>query len=196
MRARTFSNVTSPAEAAARASSGGASESRYAWSIGSMGISQKRDAEVVGEAFCVRKGALGRIPARHRDPEDVLASERVGRDGGGERRVDASRQTEDHTAKAALACIVARSENESAVSGLFVRREIRRHRPAGDEIANDDVVCESLGARDHLAGFRKDGAPTVERSSVVAADLIHERDGTWWIRAICEHMARASRWGW
>ena len=69
---------------------------------------------------------------RHEHAGDVVGAERVGRDRGDERRVDAAREPDEHVAEAVLAHVVARAEHERLVDlvhrlerGLDPRRRAR-----------------------------------------------------------------------
>ena len=81
-----------------------------------MGTVTVADPEVGRERVGVGDAALAGEARRHEHADDVLGPERVDRDGGHERRVDAAREPDDDTSvKPFLTHVVARAEHERLV---------------------------------------------------------------------------------
>ena len=81
---------------------GSASISRNAACAGSIGTVSVRMPRF-GERLGVGDAALARVARRHEHAGDVLGAERVDRDRGDERRVDAAREPDEHVGEAVLA---------------------------------------------------------------------------------------------
>ena len=79
-------------------------------------------------------------------PDDVLGTERVGRDRGDERRVDAARQADEHVGEAVLAHVVAGAEHERLVH-LAHRVERGSTTPARGDSRELRLADRDLGER-------------------------------------------------
>ena len=69
----------------------------------------------LGQVLGVADRVVGGVPARHQHHVHVLGADRVGGDRGGQRRVDAAGQAEQHRAEAVLAHVVADPEDQRRV---------------------------------------------------------------------------------
>ena len=138
---------------------------------------QRTDAEARGQRQRIVDAALAGKGRRHQHSEDVIAAERFRRNDGGQRRVDAAGEPEQHVAEAALARIVGGAEHECA-EDLFCAGDVRRHHVGGRrvEIDDDDRLAESRRPRHDAAIRIEDHAAAVEDQVVVAADLVHVGD--------------------
>ncbi len=86
------------------------------------------------------------VAARHEHAVDPLRSERVGGDGGGQRRVDTAGQPQDHRGEPVLADVVAGGQHQGRVDLAEVvrarghgvgQRPVGRQRGVGDQVAFD-----------------------------------------------------------
>ena len=107
---------------------------------------QRADAEVGGERLGVGDAALARVPRRHEHAGHVIGAERVDRDRGDERRVDAARDRDEHVGDAVLEHVVARAEDERLVD-LAHRLGHRLDARCNGTIADVRVADVHLGQR-------------------------------------------------
>ena len=94
---------------------GSASMSRNAAWAASIGTVSVRMPRLAASASASVDAALAREARRHEHADDVLGAERVGRDRGDERRVDAAGEADEHVGEAVLADVVAGAEHERLV---------------------------------------------------------------------------------
>ena len=94
----------------------------------SIGMRQQSDAETVGDGLRFLHAHLARERRRQPDAEHAPGTERVDRDGGAQRRVDAAGQAEHDSRETVLRDVVSQADNQRAV-GVFERAR-RAARPA------------------------------------------------------------------
>jgi hypothetical protein len=152
------------------------------------------DAEVARDQFRVGARLAGRIFGGHGHAGDAVRAERVDREGGDERGVDAAGQPDHHVLKAILSDVVAQSGDQSGVhlglgverrlhargeGGTGPQRDLHRVRARGGglqgQIGDQQVVREHVRARRHDAVDTDDEAAAVEHQFVLAADQVAQR---------------------
>ena len=103
------------------------------------------DAQPIGQILCIRTRPFAGVPRRHRHAVHLIGPERVDRDAGDERGIDAAGESDDDVGETVLADVVPRTDHERLVQlgirgGLrrdpFRRRFVVRHRllADGDEL--------------------------------------------------------------
>ena len=94
---------------------------------------ERADPELLGQRLGVGDAARAREARRHEHADHVVGAERVGRDRGDERRVDAAREPDHHVGEAVLGDVVAGADHERLVHlvhRLERRLDPRRRRSA------------------------------------------------------------------
>ena len=163
MRLCRFSSVRS----GSRPSNDGASRSRKAAKASSIGISPVVDAEVDGEVLGVGPRAVARVARRHGDAVDVVGAERVGRDAGHQRRVDAAGQPDHDVGEAVL------RRRSRGCRARAPRRPRRPGRGPGRPRARA-AACVTTGLLgDHDLGERLGGDPAARVEQPLAEHRPH-----------------------
>ena len=169
MRACRFSSVTS----AGRPANGSASTSR-------MRVITARSAACASgcRGPSARSMASETLPSLENGdgistPVTLSAAERLDRDHGRQRRVDAARETEQRAAETALARVVAHAEHQRSKHLPFDRLGPRLGgNDSGGGVDDERVLGKRRRAADAGSVGREREAPTVEDEVVVGAHLV------------------------
>jgi hypothetical protein len=136
-------------------------------------VDHRRDRDLVvahadapGHLARVDPRGVGRVARRHHHRMDAIGPERVDRHRERQRRVDATRQSDDRAGESVLAEIVVHAEHERAID-LLGERQVGQH---GRGTRHRAVEVEHLECLDEVGHLRHDAARRVEHERAAVED--------------------------
>ena len=134
------------------------------------------DADVLAQFHGIVDAALARINRGHHDAEDIFRPHGIGRNGGGERRIDAAGESQEDFLETGLTRVIADAQHQRVPDLGFGREIVVRDasRCRCSEIHDEHVFVEAFGAREQPAVRIEGGAAAVEDQVVVGAHLVDD----------------------